>query len=416
MKNLLNKIFDKNDKKNLSYEKARAALEKQKANDKKLLAQRPETQPEVLYYLASDQDAAIRRDVAGNESTPIQADEILANDNDNEVREELARKISRIFPDLSRHDQVQIREKAIEILEKLASDQFPKVRQIVSEELKSSDLVPHRIIKTLAMDEELAVCAPILEYSPLLSDVDLKEIIAVTTVSGALSAIAQRDSVSEDISDALTNSLDIPAVSALIANQNAQIREDTLDAIIDQARSIETMHPPLAERPNLSLRAIKRIAGFVASSLVTRMIEKNHLEKNIADEILTSVRQRIQDQQVDEEDVQTLAEQARDLVDKGVVDDDFIQNALANKQRELVIQCLGLLSQIHVDNVRKLIASNKSRRIVALAWRSELSMRTALNMQHKLAHIPPEDFLNAKDGVDYPLSTAEMEYELELYA
>ncbi|WP_417320015.1 DUF2336 domain-containing protein [Emcibacter sp.] len=416
MKNLLNRLFDKNDKKSLSYEEAKTALELQKSKDKRLLAQLPETQPEVLYYLASDEDADIRRDVARNESTPIQADEILANDNDDEVRAELARKIARIFPDLSQHDQVQIRETAIDILEKLASDQFPKVRQIVSEELKSSDLVPHRIVKTLARDEELAVCAPILEYSPLLSDVDLKEIIAVTTVSGALSAIARRGQVSEDISEALTNSLDVPAVSALIANQNAQIREDTLDAIIDQARSIEPMHSPLAERPNLSLRAIKRIAGFVASSLVSRMLEKNHLEKDVAEEILTNVRKRIQEQQVDEDDVQTLAEQARDLVEKGVVDDDFIQNALANKQRELAIQCLALLSDIPVDSVRKLIKSNKSRRIVALCWRSELSMRTALELQHKLAHIPPEEFINAKDGVDFPLSNEEMEYELELYA
>ena len=154
---------------------------------------------------------------------------------------------------------------------------------------------------------------------------------------------------------------------------------------------------------------------FVASSLVHRMIEHNHLDQNVADEILAKVRARIQEQKVDEEDIETLAQQARDLFNKGVVDDAFIKNALNNRQRELVIQCLALLSGLEANTVRKILQSKKGQRVVSLAWRSNLSMRTAIELQNKLAFIPPDSFLHAKGGIDYPLSPAEMEYELALY-
>ena len=42
-------------------------------------------------------------------------------------------------------------------------------------------------------------------------------------------------------------------------------------------------------------------------------------------------------------------------------------------------------------------------------------MRTALQMQSDLAHVPPPEFLNAKNGVDFPMSDQQMEYDIALY-
>src|SRR5260221_555852 len=76
------------------------------------------------------------------------------------------------------------------------------------------------------------VAAPIAEYSPLLSDDDLLEIIKGGVV---IDAVARRAAVSERVADAVVASSNLPAVAALLANTNAQLREETLDAIIDQA-------------------------------------------------------------------------------------------------------------------------------------------------------------------------------------
>jgi len=399
----------------ISYEKARNVLENQEEKNKQSLAQNKGTEPEILYYLAEDKSSEIRQQVAHNPNTPYQANQILVSDENNEVRQELARKITRILPDLPEDQKNQVREKTLEILEVLAEDQLPEVRRILSEELKTSNKIPHKIAKKLASDKELMVCGPMLEYSPLLSDDDLKEIIAVTTVEGALSTIAARDNLSEEISHSIATSLEIPAVSTLLANKNAQIREETLDLIIQEAHTVEEWHEPLATRPNLSIRAVKRIAGFVASSLVNKMIESHKLEQSLADDLLSRVRERINESSVGADDEQTLAAHARDLFEKGVVDDDFIQNAIKNKQRELVIQCLILLSNMPSESVRKILTSKKGKRIVALAWRAELSMRSALEIQKNIAFIGPDQFVNAKNGTDFPHSTEEMDYELALY-
>src|SRR3546814_6706070 len=74
---------------------------------------------------------------------------------------------------------------------------------------------------------------PLLDCSPLLSDEDLLEIIASSGLSSRLCAIARRSSLGETISDAIVLRNDRPAVSALLANGSAQIREETLDRLIE---------------------------------------------------------------------------------------------------------------------------------------------------------------------------------------
>ena len=401
----------------VSYDKAKRALEEKKSGDKMILAEQDNTPPEVLYYLAEDSSTDIRAKVAANANTPIQADKILANDENEEVKHELTRKIARLFPDINQEGKTEICEKALEMIEILASDQLPSVRQILAEELKSSETIPKDIALKLAKDEVPAAAAPILEYSPLLSDADLKEIIAATTLSGALEAIARRDALSGDVCDTIAQTLEIPAVTNMLANKNAQIREETLDSIIAEAQNqnITEWHEPLAKRPNLSIRAMKRIATFVASSLVEVMITDNHLDQSQGEELLSRVRGRINEETPDSDDKRTLAEQAADLFGRGIIDDEFIQNAIKNKQRELVIQALILMSNLPEQSVRTMLTRKKGNLVVALAWKANLSMRTALHMQSDLAHIPSAEFVNAKNGVDYPFSTQQLEYDIALF-
>ena len=417
---MIMKMFKKREKRGndlTSYEKAREALANKQLGDKITLAEQETTPQEMLYYLAEDASVEVRKKIAQNVNTPVHADKILSSDDDIEVKHELARKIARFFPDISDESTEKICDKALEMIEILAQDQLPSVRQILAEELKSSNSIPKHIALQLANDEVLSVCAPVLEYSPLLSDTDLKEIIAATTLTGSLEVIALRNGISGEVSDAIAATLEIPAITNLLINENAQIREETLDNIINEAqgRNIREWHEPLAKRPNLSMRAMKRIATFVASSLVDVMITRNHLDQEQGNELLIRVRERISEEEPDSDDQRSLAEQAADLHERGVIDDEFIQNAIKNKQRELVVQSLIIMSKLPEASVRNILLKKKGSLVVSLAWKAELSMRTALQMQSDLAHIPPNDFLNAKNGIDYPMSDQQMEYEIALY-
>lgn len=397
----------------INYEEARSILEQQNRHAKQALAVREDLEPEILYYLATDESADIRRKIAGNPATPHHANRILATDNDDEVRCELARKISRLLPDLDSEGQHSLMERTIEVLDLLARDQLAKVRQVLAEELKNTTKAPHRLIHKLARDNAIEVCAPILEYSPLLTDDDLREIISFTQVKGALTAIARRGHVSEDVADAIAASLDVPAVSALLTNQNAQIREDTLDAIIDSAAEVDEWHDPLVLRPNLSIRLMRRIASFVASSLVQVMIEQNDLGAGDGAALLGRVRERIEDDPIDADDQETVAQTLEDLFARGAIDDAFINDAIKKRQREVVIQALSLLADIHIDDVRDMIRIGHARRLTALSWRAGLAMRTAFAVQKDVANIPPQKLINARNGFDYPFSELQMDSLLD---
>jgi uncharacterized protein (DUF2336 family) len=378
------------------------------------LASRPDARPEILYYLAEDASPGVRRGVAANPATPPQADVMLARDEDDEVRCDLARKIARLVPELDESERLMLRELTIEILEILAQDQLPRVRQILAEELRHSSGAPRNVIQRLARDIELVVAAPILEYSPLLSDADLLEIIESDPVQGALSAISRRQRVSSSVADAIVESYNEAAVTDLLANPSAQIREDTLDRIIDRAPEVEPWHAPLARWPELSVRAMRRIAGFVASSLIDVLIEEHELDEATAAELTRAVRRRLnEDDEAGEGDG---GERARRAFEGDELDDELICHELDEGGRDFVRHGLALKAELPLSAVARILDSGSGKAVTALAWRAGLGMRTAMRLQSGLARIPPREVINARDGVDYPLTPDEMEWHLEYFA
>lgn len=399
-----------------NYQQAMRTLEGGDTAGKTALARNSQTPPEILYYLAETGSWEVRVAAAANPKTPSQADLRLAGDTDENVRAELARKLGRLLPDVSDAERTQLREQAIVIIEALAQDQAPRVRALIAEAIKSDPRIPHETVLRLARDPDLLVCGPVLEYSPLLNDTDLKEIIAACQVTGALACIARRASVSEDVSDALARTGDIAAVSALLSNPNAQIREDTLDAILDGAPTVEAWHEPLTLRANLSIRAMRRIAGFVAASLVDRMVERQALSEEVARELLLAVRERIDGATVDAQDLRSAEQEAALVVARGRFDDGWVLDCIAEGRRTVVVVALGLASRIGVTAARKIVESRSGRAITALCWRARLSARVAYDVQQKIGFVPAPQLMTPRGGTDYPLGTDEMAWLLDTFA
>lgn len=406
-------------KRNLTYEAAREILEADKRSGKRTLARREDTEPEMLYYLAADETMEVRALVAANPSTPRQANVLLADDKADEVRIELARKIGRILPDLSEPEASRIRELTIETIEKLAADQLPKIREIVAQEIKSSDLVPRPIVRRLAADAEASVSAPILEYSPLLSDQDLIELIASSRAIAAVAsanatAVARRGAVSEGVADAIVATLDIPAIAALLTNPNAQIREDTLDQILDQAESIEAWHQPLVVRPDLSVRAVRRIASFVATALLSTLADRHELDADTEALLKKRVRERVE-REVPADPVLEASEEVRRAEQAGQLGPEFVSEAIDFNRRDVVVASLSTLSGYPTSFVNRILRSRAPKAVVALAWKAKLPMRLAIKLQNAIARIPPGEQLLARQGVHFPLSDDEMAWQLTYF-
>jgi uncharacterized protein (DUF2336 family) len=400
----------------LAYEEAKALARDPDPEVRRALATREDVRPEVLYFLAEDAAPAVRRAIAANPATPGQANVLLAADESEEVRADLARKIGRLLPDLDPQTSTRLREMTIEAIEALARDQLPRVRALLAEALKSADNVPRDIVRRLAQDVESIVAVPILEYSPLLSDDDLLEIIASGTANGGLAAIARRSSVAVPVANAIVATLDVPAVAALLANPSAQIREETLDAIIDHAESIQTWHEPLVLRSELSVRAMRRICQFVGASLVDVLVQRHQLPPALEGELKKNVRHRIETAPtVEETPKQPPAERVATLHAAGLLNDECLAEAVEAGEREFALLALARLSGLPQAVVNKIIDARSPKAVTSLAWKAGLSMRSAMRLQLRLAKIPPKTVMNARDGVDFPLAEADMEWQIDCF-
>jgi uncharacterized protein (DUF2336 family) len=400
----------------LSRDQVLGILEEREKSAQHELAGRSDAGPDVLSYLAAKGAAVIRRAVAANIGTPATANRLLADDVDDEVRAELARKIGRLMPDLAKEESEKLRALTIETLEKLASDQLPRVRAILAEEIKSLDCVPKNVIRKLAFDLEMIVAAPILEYSPLLSDADLMEIIATAKANQALTAIAKRKFLSANVADAIVTSLEVPAVAALLANPDAQVREDTLNKIIEQAENIRAWHQPLVLRVDLSQRAIRRIASFVGAALIEMLGRNQKLDPETRDHLNHQLRHRIDTgedaHRSDEDQAATVVEAARRA---GKLDDGFVDSAAEAGKREVVTVALSVLTKVPQETVRKILAFRSAKPVTALVWRAKLSMRVAFRIQRFVMKLPADELLPAREGVRFPLSDDEMRWHLSYF-
>ncbi|MBL6937560.1 MAG: DUF2336 domain-containing protein [Alphaproteobacteria bacterium] len=396
----------------MSADEALTRLEALAAHARHELAGRTDAGREVLHYLAQNGAPATRRAVAANPSAAPDTNRCLADDQDDEVRAELARKIARLMPGLSKDESDRIRQITIETLERLAKDQVTRVRAILAEEIKNSVDVPKFIVQTLARDVHTLVAAPILEYSPLLSDTDLLEIIATARAEEVLTAIARRKPLDAKVADAIVSSLEIPAIAALLANPDASIREKTLDELAAQAEKVQSWHEPIALRTDLSKRAIWRIASFVASSLIEQLVARYGLDEELGNHLNKELRARLQDEGKAEKRAGNAAKDVAAAKAAGTLNEAFVDVAAGASQRDTVILALSALSQVPEATVRKIFAARSAKPVTALVWHAGLSMRLAFRIQSCVLKLGTNELLPARAGVHFPMTEDEMRWHL----
>lgn len=379
------------------------------------LACRTDAGDDVLHYLAQEGATATRRAVAANLAAPAHTNRHLADDVDDDVRGELARKIARLMPGLSSCEAAHIQKLTIETLERLAADQAVRVRAILAEEIKHLDCVPVHVVHALARDIEETVSIPILEYSPLLSDADLIEIIAEGKVHAVLSAIARRKPVSANVSDAVVSALDIPAVATLLANPDAKIRERTLDAIIEQAERISVWQDAICVRTDLSRRAIRRLASFVSMEWIERLAARHGLDDETKAHLNRQLRARCDEADIGTSRNDSASEEVEVAAKAGRLNDTFVESAAENGNREAIVLALAKLSRIPDGIVRRMLMTRSAKPITALVWRAGLNMRAAFKIQRFVMKLPADELLPARNGTFFPLTEDEMRWHLSYF-
>ncbi len=420
----------------LTYDEAKQLAQHQDITVRKSLAEREDIRPEILYYLAGDPAPEVRKAITRNKSTPARAYIDLAQDSNEEIRTDLASKIAKLAPKLTAYEVDRVQSYAFQALEILASDQLAHVRAILADTLKDVTRAPEELIGMLARDSELSVACPILEHSPVLTDQDLLDIISSGISSGALGAISNRAAVSTSVSDAIVDTKDVPAITTLLCNDSAQIREETLDQLIDQSQDIQDWQGPLVRRPTLHNGAAQRLAEFVAENLLETLKGREDLSAKTMSKIRKEFNRRLEashgqsnpsggviEEGQSNDDLkkeyawlfqQAPHEIAKNLFRMNKLTPQVIANALHEGDYDFVVAGLAELSHIHQSVSQRIMAMRSSRGVAALCWKAGLDAASAVRIQAKVAQIPAEDLLQDNDGA-YALSDEELQWQVDFF-
>lgn len=156
----------------------------------------------------------------------------LVQDPSGKNRADTAAKLSREFTTETLSDSERVL--AEDIFRLMIRDAEVRVRKALAKNLAQTPLVPHDVAATLARDVE-EVALPVLEFSEVLNDDDLVDIIGDNANSVEKQrAIASRAHVSEIVSATLVDIGHEDVMVDLMSNQGAEISEVSLQKVVNE--------------------------------------------------------------------------------------------------------------------------------------------------------------------------------------
>lgn len=377
----------------------------------------PETPAELLYFLARDASVTVRAAVAMNQNSPPPADAVLANDADECVRSVLGRKIALIAAGLCDQAQSRLERVLRSLLRSLVIDEAERVRAIIADVLKDLPNAPGDIVRRLAQDPAISVSEPIIRFSPLLTEVDLLELLASPPCLGTAGAVARRRDLSETLSDAIVATANSSAIRDLLENPFAAIRETTLDFLVVEARDHISWHEPIVRRPRLSPSSMIVLSGILTDHLLETLLGRNDLDPELQAELRsrligTSERCPQTDGCLYGNSAKTLA-QAQEMDQSGRLTEATLTQIIRSGEDTMVTAMLAVAAKVTLPVVLRAVSLRSAKGLVSLVWRAGFNMRSAVAIQVLLARVPPGSLvLPAKNGA-FPLTADEMRWQIE---
>ncbi len=213
---------------------------------------------------------------------------ILANNPSPSQRADLAQKIAVSFD--AEAFSAPENNIAKDILRLLAHDVEVTVRKALSESLAHSMLAPHDVIVALANDVA-EVALPVLQYSGLLTEQELIEIVRSSREVVKWAAIARRETVPKDLSDALAATNDQKVLYTLLYNKGAILSDPLISDRWDSLTGNPSLLEALVHRGGLSVCIAERLFATVTDELKQHLAKHYRLPLALVDENSEDIRE-----------------------------------------------------------------------------------------------------------------------------
>ncbi|MGD9966989.1 MAG: DUF2336 domain-containing protein [Hyphomonadaceae bacterium] len=216
----------------------------------------------------------------------------LARTADSEQRRELLREVTDLFFETS--GSRTSRETALfdDVLQLVAAEMQDSVLAELSEVFAGAQDAPVGLMRDLA-NHAFAVAAPVLQRSSALDEQTLLQIVNYQSQQH-IKAVAERNEVSETVSDAIVKFGDDHALDALIRNDGARISRASMETAVDRARRNTLLHEGVVRRADLPLDLLNEMYFVVENTLRDQIMKRNaNVDPATLDAALSKARERM---------------------------------------------------------------------------------------------------------------------------
>ncbi|WP_404380454.1 DUF2336 domain-containing protein [Caenispirillum salinarum] len=270
------------------------------------------------------------------------------------ARAETADKLSRQFGELELTEAE--RQLAVDIFRIMVRDAEVRVREALATNLKENPLVPNDVAMSLARDVS-SVAMPILEFSTVLTNEDLIEIVR-SQDPDKQKAVARRKEVDAKVANELVERGDADVAATLAANQGADLTENAMLRMVDRFGDVEGVQDPLANRARLPVTVAERLVTRVSETLRQHILENHELPADLAADLVLHSRERATISLSTESNEDEVERLVRQMQEHGRLTPSIVLRAVCMGDIKFFEYALAVRTGIPIVNARELIHDN----------------------------------------------------------
>lgn len=280
----------------------------------------------------------------------------LARETDSARRRELLHEVTDLFFETrggrSQHADAMFGD----ILQVVAAKMQDNVLIELAHRFADAEDAPVGLMRDLA-NHAFEIAEPVLRRSKALGEADLVSIVENRSQQH-IAAIAQRPDVSEGVSDAIVRRGDDNALGALLANEGARFSRQGIEAAVERARKVESLHEVVVHRHDLPIDLLNEMYFVVETRLREQILKRNaSVDPATLDDALARARARLSKRETQlSDELKRAMVFARLKRSEGVLDGRLLVTLLRESQHARFICAFAEIVGVEVETARGVIA------------------------------------------------------------
>ncbi len=293
----------------------------------------------------------------------------LCSDPTAEARALVARKLGQQADELVEEGHTKL---VAAILGLLVKDVETEVRRSLAEAMATSPNLPVAVANQLANDQ-IEIARHILQSSPVLRDEDLIRIVRTSAMQYSL-AVAARENIGEQLSEALVDTGHQPVVARLLENQKAAISKSTYARVIEDFGDNAEVRERLVRRIELPQELVDRLTSSIGQTIEARLVKSNSADAATAKDLIRTATQNATITRMARDcNEESLRRHLRERFDAGELDQQEVLRILNSGDIACFETAMAIMATVSAKRVRRLLYHEDRKHLMALCAVAEFS-------------------------------------------